>query len=95
MRDHLDLGCAPSDEDCAQVGKDDYRPRARRECRASIALLRRTMGNEPAGARLVIKSNPHDLGTNLSFVCYFDDSQQAAVDYAYRCESDAPTNWDK
>jgi len=34
--DHLDLGCTPSDEDCAQIGVDDnYRVTARRECRVS------------------------------------------------------------
>lgn len=92
MRDLLDLGSAPSHEDCAQVGAPDYWERARRECRAYIGLLRRTFGDEPDGASLSIKANPHDFGTYLSVVCHFDG--EAAADYAYRCEGQGPQYWD-
>jgi hypothetical protein len=94
MQDHLDIGSTPPDEDCAQVGSDDYHRLARRECHAYIVLLRRTLGDEPPGARLAVRSNPHDFGSYLSVVCYFDESQPASVDYAYRCESDGPQAWD-
>lgn len=36
MRDHLDVGCAPTHEPCAQIGSADYWERARAECRAYI-----------------------------------------------------------
>lgn len=94
MRDSLDLGSAPSGEECAQVGRDDYHDRARRECRAYIHQLRRTFGEEPAGARLSIKANDHDFGTYWSVVCSFDGGNEAATDYAYRCES-GPESWDE
>jgi hypothetical protein len=94
MRDCMDLGSAPSMEDCAQVGRDDYYIRAHKECRAYIGLLRRTFGDEPDGASLSVKSNPHDFGAYLSVVCYFDPAIVAAIDYALRCESAGPHEWD-
>ena len=94
MTEWLDIGSSPPGESCAQVGRDDYYSRARRECRAYIALLRRVLGAEPTGAYLTIKSNPHDFGTYLSVVCKFDLDNQAAVEYAYRCESEGPEEWD-
>jgi hypothetical protein len=95
MQECLDVGCAPSEEDCAQVGREDYSERARRECRVYISQLRRMFGEEPDGARLSIKSNPHDFGTYWSVVCYFDAGNQAAADYAYRCEGESPQQWDE
>lgn len=95
MRDFIDVGSSPSDETCAQVGSDDYHPLARKECRAYIAQLRRVLGNEPEGARLSIKGNPHDFGTYLSVICYYDERLPDSVDYAFRCESESPDRWDE
>ena len=94
MNDHMYVGATPPMEDCAQVGTADYFERARRECRAYIGLLRRSLGPEPTGAKLAIKSNPHDFGTYLSVVCYYDVSNEDARNYAFRCESEGPDEWD-
>jgi hypothetical protein len=94
MNDWLDIGSSPPGESCAQLGSEDYHPRARRECRVYINLLRRVLGPEPTGAKLVIRSNPHDFGNYLSVVCQFDADNEPAVDYAYRCESKGPELWD-
>ena len=95
MWEALDLGSAPGDEPCAQLGGDDYYPRARQECRAYIGLLRRTIGPEPEGAELRIRSNPHDFGTYLSVVCAYDANDEMAVTYAFRSEAEAPSEWDE
>ena len=95
MRDHLDIGSSPGDESTASVGSENYYPRARRECRAYINLLRRVFGPEPEGASLAVKSNPHDFGNYLSVVCYFDSNNEAAITYAYKLESEGPENWDE
>ena len=95
MRDWLDIGSSPAEEDCAQVGQDGYHEQARRECRAYVELLRRSLGEEPAGARLAVKSNPHDFGDYLSVVCYFDPDMPETEEYAFRCESDGPGQWDE
>ena len=93
--DHLDLGSAPSDEDCAQIGVDDnYEARARRECRALINQLKRMCGDPPPGTRFRIMANPHDFGTYYSVVIDFDPNDADAVAYAYRCDEESPSEWD-
>lgn len=95
MRDAVDIGASPPMEPCAQLGSDGYYEQARKECRAYIDLLRRTLGPEPPGARLDVRSNPHDFGAYLSVVCYFDADDEKATAYAFRCESEGPEEWDE
>lgn len=90
-RDYLTIGSTPCDESCAQVGSDGYHERARLECKVFVDLIRRTLGTEPSGARLSVRSFPHDFGSYLEVICSYDES---AADYAFRCESDAPSEWD-
>jgi hypothetical protein len=94
MRARLYIGSSPYGEDCAQVGSDDYYTRARRECRAFIAQLIRMHGEPPTGCRLTVGSNPHDFGTYYSVDAVFDDANDAACAYAYRCEGEGPELWD-
>ena len=93
-RDYIDIGSGPAYEECAQVGSPDYAQRARSECNRFIELIRRKLGPEPEGAQLSIKSNPHDFGSYYEVVCYYEIDNEAATQYAFRCESDAPANWD-
>lgn len=93
-RDYLELGSAPCDEDCAQVGTPDYPERSYDECRRYIALLTTAMGEPPDGAWFSTKSFPHDFGTYREVVVYFDAANEAAADYAWRCEGEAPRTWD-
>ena len=95
MDTYLALAPAPVEENCVQVGTDDYTPKARAECIRFIALLRTKFGPEPAGARLTVKSFPHDFGKYLEVVCYFDETLPESVEYAYRCEEDLPATWDE
>lgn len=93
--DTLDIGPTPPGEDCQQVGTRDYDPmKARKECHAYIGVLRRKYGEEPEGARLIVKSNPHDFGSYLSVVCKYDPEDEAAANYALDCESGDPEFWD-
>lgn len=93
--DHLDLGSAPSDEDCAQIGVDEnYAVRARRECRALVNQLKRICGDPPTGTRFRIMANPHDFGTYYSVVIDFDPNNEDAIAYAYRCDGESPDQWD-
>lgn len=94
-RDYIEISCVPAGEDCQQVGTDHYDPqKARKECEAFRDQLRRMFGDEPHGARLAIKSNPHDFGSYLQVICYYDTDNEAAVDYAFKCENDMPEHWD-
>ena len=93
MRDDMSIGPNPCDEPCVSVGEPDYYPRAKEECNRFIELIRKKLGPEPPGARLAVKSNPHDFGSYLDVVCYFEDSDEEARKYAYLCESEAPRTW--
>jgi hypothetical protein len=93
--DHLDLGSAPSDEDCAQLGMDDNYPvRAKRECRALINQFKRLCGDPPPEAHFRIMGNPHDFGTYYSVAIHFNPEDEAAIAYAYRCDEESPSEWD-
>jgi hypothetical protein len=94
MRETLEIGSTPCDEDCAQVGADGYSVRARAECNAFREQLRRMFGPEPDGASLCIKSNPHDFGSYLEVAVKFDCDNEAACEYAYKCEGEGPSHWD-
>lgn len=94
MRDYLTIGEVPSGEDCEQLGSNYDGLKARAEHRAFINQLRRAFGPEPEGADLRIKSFPHDFGTYSEVVCYFDDNDEEAVNYAFKCEGETPEYWD-
>ena len=95
MFDYINIGPAPAEEDCAQVGDDDdYYVKAKIECRKFIELIRKELGPEPEGAKLVVKSFPHDFGNYCEVVCRYDVENEKAVEYAFKCEADAPTTWE-
>lgn len=94
MRDSIYVGgTAPNAEDCEQLGPDYDAQKARKEARAYVNQLRRVYGEEPLGARLFVKSNPHDFGTYLSVECEYNDALPDSVDYAFKVESGCD-EWD-
>lgn len=93
-RDSISISCTPAAEDCEQLGPNYDPVRARKECQAFIGQLRRMFGEEPAGARLKIVSNPHDFGSYLEVECVYNDENEEAMEYAFRCESEMPEYWD-
>ena len=95
MESYFTLGPTPRDEACACVGEEDYTPRARAECRRFIALLRTKFGPEPDGARFGIKAFPHDFGTYVEVVIYFDEDLPASAAYAVHCDDHRPATWDE
>jgi hypothetical protein len=94
LKDYIEIGPTPVEEDCVQVGADNYGGLARRECNVFIEQLRRVFGTEPEGARLAIKRNPHDFGEYLEVVCHYDDELPDSVEYAFKLEAKTPANWD-
>jgi hypothetical protein len=93
-RDRVYLGSAPAEEDCAQVGADDYADRSIRECRAYIAAIKAVCGEPPEGATLRIVSEQHDYGSYREVVVEFDGNDEAAAKYASLCDEKAPTTWE-
>lgn len=95
MREYIEIGASPCNEDCIQVGDENYNVTARKECAAFIEAIRKKLGKEPSGAELRIKSFPHDFGSYLEVVCYYDTNNAEAMKYAYNCEARAPLSWDE
>lgn len=103
-QDYINIGSTPCDEDCAQVGSQDYYSRARAECERFRNLLRKKFGPEPAGARLAIKTFPHEFGSYLEVVCYYEEGeyneetgeteQTESEKYALRCSDEMPKRWE-
>ena len=92
---YLSLGPAPAEEDCCQVGQDDYLYRARRECRRYVELLRTKFGPEPDGAEIRITRNAHDFGDYLDVVVEYDPARPASLEYALLLEGKAPARWEE
>ena len=94
MRDYVNIGPVPCNEDCAQVGREGYREQAVKECMRFIKLLRKMLGDEPAGAWLAIKWFDHDFGSYCEVVCWYHTEDKEAREYAFRCENECPLTWE-
>lgn len=93
MRDYTTVGPSPYDESCAELGAPGYMGKAHAECRRFIDAIVSKLGPPPRGAQLAVKGFPHEYGTYYEVVCYFDDANETASEYAYACESQAPATW--
>lgn len=99
MRDWLEIGASPADEDCAQIGSDDYPEKSRLECRVFANQLRRVFGDPPSGAEIGVKAFRHDFGTYREVVVFFDDAkseeeENPGFEYAINVENNTPEKWD-
>ena len=103
MRDYGYIGSTPCEEDCAQVGSDDYFTNAQKECRAFVNQLWRVLEkekgaspeNKPESFNLVVKGESHDYGTYYEVAARYNDDDEAAGDLAYWLENNAPMTWDE
>lgn len=95
MREYVSIGPAPYEEQCIQVGDPDYRKRAMTECLHFVKAIRRVCGEPPEGASLGVKSFPHDYGSYLEVVAYYDDTNEKAAEYAFMVEEKAPATWEQ
>ena len=72
----LDLGGAPTNEDCAQIGHPpNFDLVNTAEAMLYRAALIAVAGSPPAGIILRIKANPHDFGTYRTVEARIDDDQ--------------------
>lgn len=95
MKDYIEIGASPSDEDCAQVGQNNFFEQASRECGAFIKQLIRVFGTPPHGCYLHMMGFPHDFGTYYEVVCDFDTEVEGSIEYAFKLESETPARWDE
>lgn len=93
--DRLSIGSTPANETCEQIGTPEYNQGlAIAECRAFAEQIKRELGEPPEGARLAVIGQSHDFGTYHEVFVVYDEDNQAAIEYAYNVEANAPTEWD-
>jgi hypothetical protein len=93
MRDYLEIGPCPAEEEAAQLGTDGFDAANKAECLQFIKAIKRVCGEPPEGASLAIKSNSHDYGIYREVIVRFDPEDRASTDYAFMVEEKAPTTW--
>lgn len=93
--DYLTIGSSPAEEECAQVGQDNYSEQSQKECRAFVNQLTRQFGEPPFGARFAIKSFPHDFGSYKEVCVVYSDTVEEAIEFAFKVENESPAQWDE
>lgn len=95
MRDYLEVGPVPHEEECVQVGSAGYQKQAWRECQAYKNQLERLFP-VPNGAPgyFAIKSFPHDFGSYYEVVVVYDEQNETSTEWAFNVENNAPARWD-
>lgn len=89
MREYLELGSAPYEETCAQVGQPDYQEKAQIECKRYKEQLQKQFPE----AILGIKSFSHDFGSYLEVVVYYNENNVREINMAFRIEANLPAQW--
>ena len=83
MYDTMQIGSTPYNMDCAQVGSENYDTKSQIECNAFLHQIKRVCGEPPQGARLVVKSFPHDFGSYRE-VCVVYDAENEVEPKGFR-----------
>lgn len=91
MRDFINIGPTPFEEDCAQVGSPNYQKEGKEECLRFCSLLQRMY---PAGV-FKVKSFPHDFGSYYEVVAYFDTENEEQEEAAFEAESCEYGTWEE
>lgn len=96
--DILEIGSTPAEEQCQQVGAENYALLAKKECKIYKEMLERLF---PIPEHLqqevyfYIKANPHDLGTYYEVAIKFNAAISEVVDFVYNVDEKAPSVWDE
>lgn len=96
-RQYIELGSAPHEERCAQVGEANYSANSRRECEAFKAQILRSYPIAPGvNAGVTIQVMPHDFGSYREVALAYDC--EGGFEWASRVERDEEgklVNWDE
>jgi hypothetical protein len=96
MKEYMEIGPSPYDEDCAQVGTENYTQIANKELDAYRNQLNRLFPDaESKGITFRTKWFNHDFGTYGEVCVFWNDLDGEANEYAYFIEANLPKNWDE
>jgi hypothetical protein len=103
MYEYIYLGSSPADEECAQLGNENYYEQAQKECNTYIRQLKRLLVANgyidlPTSFSLVKKSEAHDFG-NYYEVAARVKLDQEDTEYAFEIamflDANVPAEWDE
>jgi hypothetical protein len=100
MKDYLMIDTTPTEEQCAQVGEQDYHSKARAEAKRMLAQIDKHYPL-PEGATMgytTIATEHHDFGAYLQIKIVFDDECEHSINWAFSIEGDelgVLSNWDE
>jgi hypothetical protein len=96
MKDYLVLGPVPYDEDCAQVGAEDYIEKSSLEILAYLNQLNRKFPEaESKGIDFKKKRFDHDFGSYYEVCAYWNVNDEVSDEYVYIIEASLPDVWDE
>lgn len=94
MKQRLEIGPAPCDEEYTRVGDPGYSTtKALADCRRFITLIRSVCGIEPEGAKLIVNHQPYPQGTYFEVMVQYETEFPDACKYAFQVEGYAPARW--
>ena len=97
MIDYVELGPAPVNEDCQQVGNNYNKTLAKEECARYMNLLNTLFpkSERPSEENIfMLKSFTHDFGKYYEVVLLYDDENEESEKYAYDVQDDMPLTWE-
>jgi len=90
----IDIGAAPANAECAQLGQTpDFERVNRFEIDAYRIAIIAIHGLPPEGCRLTSKPNQHDFGTYRTLVLQIDNENDTAVSAYAEAVEDGLDNW--
>lgn len=93
--EYLELGSAPSEEDCVQLDPKDseYLQRMHEECLRYKQLLEKLFPCPSEKNYYGIKTFDHDFGRYKEVVIYYDQEDTSSVEFAFHIEGQCPKKW--
>ena len=94
MRDNYEIGSSPNEEECAQVGSDDYLVLAEKELeRYKVMLEKRFPQAEEFRCKFIIKWFPHDFGSYGEVCISYNPEDNASNEFMLFVEGNLPAKW--
>jgi hypothetical protein len=89
VRDYIELGCTPCEEDCLQVGTNEFG-----HIRKQVMIWERQLQRvfPESVCNIGIRTFPHEFGDYCEAVVYFMDDYEEA--HGWDIESSLPEHWD-
>lgn len=93
MRDYISLGEVPCNENCCQVGRDNYDKYGKLEAYEYKRMIEDTLGPF-SEVKIKVTKNPHDFGWYYDVIVDFYREEEA-IKLACEIEDNVPQNWDE